>query len=1041
MADAPRGLPALGIRRPILVAVINLLIAIAGVAALLGVEVRELPDVDRPRITVTAAFPGAAPETMDAEVTRPLEGAVARVAGVRSISASSEESSTRIVVEFDPDSDLDTAAADVREAVGRVERSLPEGVDRVSIIKADQDSRPVVRVAALTTELGLEDLTRRINNDVVPALNAIPGVADVSVFGDRERELRVVLDPLRLAAHGLDTRDVIDPLRDADLDVPAGSLRATDLELRVRTEAVLDTPARIEALEIRPGLRLGDIAHAVFAPANARSKVELNGEAILGMGIIRQAQSNTLEISAGVDRVLAELNPRFTDLELVKTSDDARFIRSAIQEVLITLAAAGSIVIAAIWLFTGSGRATLIPAITIPLALIGTVAAIWVLGFSINLITLLALVLATGLVVDDAIVVLENIQRRRRQGLGASAAALLGTHQVFFAVVATTVVLASVFIPISMIPSTAGRLFREFGVVLAVAVVISSFVALSLVPALTAWLLRHEKPPGALVTGLRRFGQRLADLYLRLLTGLLRRPVAASTMAALVLGAGGFLFQQIDQELLPSEDRSLLFISATGPDGAGLSYSEQQAWRIQSRLEPWVENGEIARVFTIAGRWDPNRIFVVAPLVDWDQRDRSQQTIMGEVQAALADLPGVQARVGSSNSLGLRGVGGGLEIALLGDDYEEIYVAAQNYAAAIEDRIPGLSQPRIGYAATQPQMRVEIDRQRARELGISLDAVGDAIETIVAGFKIADLSIADQSIPLRLQARRDTLTRPSDLELIQVRSDEGAMVPLSTFVSLREEGVPAELDRQAQRRAINIGLSIRDDYPLQRAVDELRQLAAEELPQGVSLLTTGEAETLEETRRDMTITYLLALVIVLLVLTAQFESVMSALVVMATVPFGLAAAVFALTLTGTSINIYSQIGLLLLIGLMAKNGILLVEFANQLRDRGESVRDAALGGARVRLRPVAMTTIATVLGGLPLILSGGAGAESRSAIGWVVFGGLGMAAFFTLFLTPLIYVALARFARPRAASAAILEEELDQAVSNNASSIAGSANK
>jgi len=418
MADAPRGLPALGIRRPILVAVINLLIAIAGVAALLGVEVRELPDVDRPRITVTAAFPGAAPETMDAEVTRPLEGAVARVAGVRSISASSEESSTRIVVEFDPDSDLDTAAADVREAVGRVERSLPEGVDRVSIIKADQDSRPVVRVAALTTELGLEDLTRRIDNDVVPALNAIPGVADVSVFGDRERQLRVVLDPLRLAAHGLDTRDVIDPLRDADLDVPAGSLRATDLELRVRTEAVLDTPARIEALEIRPGLRLGDIAHAVFAPANARSKVELNGEAILGMGIIRQAQSNTLEISAGVDRVLAELNPRFTDLELVKTSDDARFIRSAIQEVLITLAAAGSIVIAAIWLFTGSGRATLIPAITIPLALIGTVAAIWVLGFSINLITLLALVLATGLVVDDAIVVLENIQRRRRQGLG-----------------------------------------------------------------------------------------------------------------------------------------------------------------------------------------------------------------------------------------------------------------------------------------------------------------------------------------------------------------------------------------------------------------------------------------------------------------------------------------------------------------------------------------------------------------------------------------------------------------------------------------------
>ena len=1041
MSPVPRGLPALGIRRPVLVAVVNLLIAIAGITALLGVEVRELPDVDRPRITVSAQYPGAAPETMDAEVTRRLEGAVARVSGVRSISASSEESSTRIVVEFDPDQDLDTAAADVREAVGRVERSLPDNVDRVNIIKADQDASPIVRVAARGPGLTLDALTRRVDNDIVPALISIPGVADVSVYGDRPRQLRVTLDPLRLAAHNLDVAAVIERLDNADLDVPAGSFRDSALELRVRADAAADTPARIEALELRPGLRIGDIANAVFAPADARSKVELNGEGIVGMGIIRQAQSNTLEISAGVDRVIAELNNRFTDVQLIKTSDDARFIRGAIREVLITLAAAAAIVIGAIWLFIGSLRATLIPAVTIPLALIGTLAAIWILGFSINLVTLLALVLATGLVVDDAIVVLENIQRRRGQGLGASAAALLGTHQVFFAVIATTLVLISVFVPISLIPSTAGRLFREFGVVLAVAVAISSFVALSLVPALAARVLRTEQRPGAIAGALRRLGGRLAAGYQALLTRLLRRAWLTGLFAIGLLAGAAFLATTIDQELLPDEDRSLVFVSASGPDGAGLKYSERQAWRIQARLEPWVDNGEIARLFTIAGRWDPNRIFVVAPLADWDQRARSQQAIMADMRGALTDLPGVQLWVGSTNSLGLRGVGGGLEVALLGDDYETLYAAARDYTAAIAERLPGLGEPRIGYAPTQPQLRVAIDREQARELGVSITGLGDTLQAMIAGYEIADLSVADQSIPLRLEASSSALVRPQDLELLQIRNADGVMVPLASLVTLSEEGVAAELDREAQRRAISIDLSIADDYPLQQTVDDLRALADQTLPEGVSLLTTGEAEALEETRREVLITYALALLVVFLVLAAQFESLMSALVVMATVPFGLAAAVLALTLTGTSLNVYSQIGLLLLIGLMAKNGILLVEFADQLRDRGYAVREAALGSAEVRLRPVAMTTIATVLGGLPLILSGGAGGESRAAIGWVVFGGLGLASVFTLFLTPLIYVALARFARPRAAAAAALDSELDQAVSNNTSTMDGSASR
>lgn len=1047
MTGAPRGLPALGIRRPVLVAVINLIIAIAGIAALRGVEVRELPDVDRPRITVSATFPGAAPETMDAEVTREIEGAVARVAGVRRISASSEESSTRVVVEFSADADLDSAAADVREAVSRVERSLPDNVDRVNVIKADQDASPVVRVAARGSGLSLDALTRRVETDIIPALVSLPGVADVRLYGDRQRQLRVAVDPLRLSAHGLAVADLITRLEDTDLDIPAGSFRDSPLELRVRANATVGTPARIEALEVEPGLRLGDVARVFFSPADARSRVQLNGEPILGLGIVRQAQSNTLEISTAAEAAIEELNRRYDDVDLVKTSDDAVFIRGAISEVLITLIAATLIVVATIWLFIGSARATLIPAITIPLALTGTIAAIWLLGFSINLLTLLALVLATGLVVDDAIVVLENIQRRQRMGLSAGAAALLGTHQVFFAVIATTAVLVAVFVPISLLPSTTGRLFREFGGVLAVAVGLSSFIALSLVPALAARILRpaddivSAAPSRGRVTGLRRIGGAISRFYSRSLGHSIAHPWLMALVGLLVLGLAAQQFTRIDQTLLPEEDRGLIYVVGNGPDGAGLRYSQNQAWRMQARLQPLVDSGEISRLFTIAGRWDPNRILIVAPLAPWSERERDERVIAADVRAALADLPGVNTRVGSPNSLGLRGAGSGLEVSLLGNDYDRLYASAQRLSRAIEDDVDGLGSARIDYSPTQPQLRVDIDRQRAEALNVPIDGLAETLETMISGLDIVDLNIDDRAIPLRLESSSRQVNSPGDLANLRIQSDDGAMVPLSTLVSLHEEGVAAELDREAQRRAISIDLAVDDGYPLQAAVADLRTLADEDLPDGVGLITRGEAETLEESRQEVFLTYGLALLIVLLVLAAQFESVMSAIVVMLTVPFGLAAAVFALALSGTSINIYSQIGLILLIGLMAKNGILLVEFANQLRDIGHSLREAALESARVRLRPVSMTIIATVFGGLPLILGSGAGAESRAAIGWVVFGGLGIAALFTLYFTPALYLLLARFARPRAAAQAALDRELDQPVSDSTSAMEGSASK
>ncbi|PWG65471.1 efflux RND transporter permease subunit [Spiribacter halobius] len=1027
MRDPRGGLPALGIRRPVLVLVINLLIALAGVAALLAVEVRELPDVDRPRVTVTASYPGASPETMDAEVTRLIEGAVARVSGVRSISASSEENNTRIVIEFNPDEDLDQVAADAREAVSRVQRELPDQVEQVNVIKADDNASPVVRIAARSPTLGTDALTRVVEQDVIPELVSVPGVADISLFGERQRQLRVVVDPLRLASYGLAVNDIAEVLEDASLDVPAGSFRSDDLQLLVRADASTVTADQVEALEIRDAIRVGDVAHATFAPADASSFVRLNGGSIIGLGVIRQARSNTVEISAGIERVLERLNARLDDVELIKTSDDAIFIRGAIREVLITLGFSTLIVIAAIWLFIGSPRATLIPAVSIPLALIGTVAAIWMLGFSINLLTLLALVLATGLVVDDAIVVLENIQRRRSQGLAPRAAALLGTHQVFFAVVATTAVLISVFVPISLLPSTAGRLFREFGIVLAVAVALSSFVALSLVPAMAARVLARPRRRTALARGLARIGRGIAGGYEGSLALALRRPFLTLALGLLAAGGAALLFPQLERELLPPEDRGLLFISASGPDGAGLTYTERQANRMEAAVRPLLESGEVARLFTIVGRYDPNRALIVAPLAPWDERSRSQQAIAADLRAGLEGIPGAQIRVGSPNSLNLRGVGSGLEVALLGNDYETLYAAARELARRVETDLPNLSQPDISYQPTQPQLRLQVDRQRARELGIGLDGLARTLQAMIDGEELVDLNVADEAVPVFLESTTGEINDPGDLANLYVSTDAGALVPLSSVITLSEEGVAAELDREFQRRAITLDVAVAGDYPLQSAVDDLRALADEVLPDSVTMVPLGEAQTLQETSRDVTLTYGLALLVVLLVLCAQFESLTSALVVTLTVPFGVAAAVFALYLTGTSVNIYSQIGLILLIGLMAKNGILLVEFADQLRDRGASVTEAALGSARVRLRPVAMTMIATVLGGLPLILGSGPGAEARSAIGWVVFGGLGLAAVFTLYLTPVIYQGLARFSRPRASEAERLERELEAA--------------
>ncbi len=1016
-------LPSMSIRRPVLIVVLNLLIIIAGIAAIQGVEVRELPDVDRPVISVTASYPGAAPETVDTEVTSRLEGAAARVSGVKSIRASSEEGSSRIVIEFRPGIDLDNAANETRESVSRVQRGLPEQVENVSIIKADNDAESVVALAISSDALDLPALTERVETDLAPNFLNIPGVADVRLTGDRRRVMRVVIEPLRLSSYNLTVTQVAAALRQAPFDVPAGSLKSTDQQLIVRADASSVSPEDVENIVISGTTRVGDVATVYFGPADASSITRLDGKQVLGLGIIRQARSNTIEISDEVLRLVEDLRKQYPDLTIQVTDDDAEFIRSSVEEVITSLGLTILLVIATLWLFIGSGRATIIPAASIPVALIGAVAVIWLLGFSINILTLLALVLATGLIVDDAIVVSENIQRRRTMGLGARAAAVIGTREVFFAVVATTAVLVAVFVPIAFLPSTAGRLFREFGGVLAAAVIISSFVALSLVPALTARLpLKEHKE-----TVLSRIGTRFSNIYSKTLHWVLDHALLVFVGCTLVAGSAVWFYLQVDNELMPQEDRGQIRIFARGPDGVGLNFMDRQAQRMEEILLPYVNGGAVQSINTRVGQWDPNLVFITVRLTDWEERDRSQQEIIDEISEPLSRIPGAPARAFGSNSLNLRGQGGGLEVALTGDEYLDIYNAALAFGEAVQSEMPEVGFPRVGYQPTQPQLRVNIDRRRAADLGVSLSDISTTLRVAINGDDLVDLNIGDQAVPIMLQANRNLIKSPTDLANLYVGTADGQVVPLSAVASISEEGVAAELERRAQRRAIEVDMQMPTSIPIEQVVENLRRIANDTLPENIGMVLLGEAEAYEETEREVMMTYILAFIIVLLVLAAQFESVNSAVVVMATVPFGIAAAFFALFITGTSINVFSQIGLVMLIGLIAKNSILLVEFADQLRDKGQSVRDAVEHAASIRLRPIMMTLVSTLLGALPLILSVGAGAEARNSIGWVVFGGLAFAVLFTLYLTPVIYLALARFTKPRADETQRLEREMEQA--------------
>ncbi|MFS4437392.1 efflux RND transporter permease subunit [Paracoccaceae bacterium GXU_MW_L88] len=999
------GPSALFVRRPVLALVLNLLIIIAGLAALTTVDVREMPAVERPVVSVRTDYDGASPETVDTGVTEVLQDAVTQLEGAIAFSASSSYERSRITIELADGVDPDVAASDLVSIVARVASQLPDGADDPEVSVSDPDAEPIIRLA-LVGDLPLTDLTELATGPISDALLLVDGVADVQVYGDTEQEFRVIADMPSLIGRGLTIADLSEALGRIRVDAALGSLSsdAQDIVLRISNDD--PSAADIEALRINETTSIGDVARVVLTAKEKTTTARMDGQTSIGLGILRQSVANTLAVSQEVRGAIGEIQQTLPEgVRIVTGSDDGIYIENSIREVSLAIGISILIVIAVIYAFLGSLRATLLPAFAIPVALIGTIAAIWLAGFSVNTISLLALVLATGLVVDDAIVVTENIVRLRGKGAGPNRAAADGASQVFFAVISTTATLAAVFIPISFLPGQAGGVFTEFGFVLAFAVGLSSFVALTLTPALAAII-----DPGRAQAGRKTAddGGWAGRGYARFAKRMFGAPelVIGVAIAFAVLCFG--LVKTLPSEITPTEDRGAFFISARAPTGTSVEFADGAITQIEEALAPYQASGEVDAVTSIVRA---GRSFVIVRLSDWVSGRRSQQEILQELNPLFAEIPSISVAAFGGNSLGIRGGGEGLSAALTGADYPTLARVGDELVAAMEGD-PTFLRPELDYETDEPLLSVQIDRDEARDLGLSPDDLALAIRVMTEGVVPATVFLEGTETDVAIRPGGRPVDDPRDLERLFARTTSGTFVPLSTFMSLEQIAGPSSLNREGRERAVELRSDLGASVALGDAADRLRELAADTLPSGIRLVMTGEAAALEESRNGTILVFATAFLVVFLVLAAQFESIVSAAIILLTVPFGLGAAVAAIALTGGSLNYYSQIGLVMLIGIMAKNGILLVEFANQRREDGADVETAILDALKLRLRPVMMTMISTVLGGVPLVLASGAGAEARMAVGWVIVGGLGFATIFTMLLTPVLYRLLAPLSPP-----------------------------
>jgi len=1010
-------LSEISVRRPVFAMVVSLLLTIIGLMALGRLTVRESPNVQPPVVSIDTVYRGASAAVIESKITQLIENQIAGLEGVETLRSTSFDERSRISIEFALDRDIESAANDVRDRVSRVVRQLPDEADQPQIAKVDTSSEAVVWLALTSDTRTQLELTDYADRYLVDRVSVVPGVATIRFGGERRYAMRVWLDRKALAARQLTVQDVEDSLRQENIELPAGRIESLDREFTLRTDTGFRTPGDFRQLVVGRGgdgylVRLGEVASVEVAAEDLRSIARTDGKPGVSLGIIPQSTANVLDVSKGVYAELAEMQKTLPkDLKLDISVDDSVFVSKSIYEVEHALVVALLLVLVVIYLFLGTVRATIIPAVTIPVSIISACIVMAVAGFSINVLTLLGAVLAIGLVVDDAIVVLENIVRRMELGEAPLIAAVDGSREIGFAVIATTLVLMAVFLPISFIPGNVGRLFGEFGITIAAAIGISSLVALTLVPMLCSKIFAKGIVRGRVAHAVDRFFQRLSSMYERSLRRALAAPLTVFVAGGLAIGLAFILFKDLPSEYAPTEDRQRVFIRVTAPEGSSLQYLDRYLRQVEEVVQEEVEGGTVRRFNSRAptfGGTDMNSGFVSLNLSEWDERTESAQEIAARLRTRLADLVGVRVNVGTPGGLGVRGSGIPVQVVLGGSDYEEL-ANWRDIILAKAAANPGLTNIDSDFYARKPQIRVMVDRDRAGDLGVSLTAVGRTLESMMGSRIVTTYLDRGEQYNVVLQAKDTDRATTSDLTNIYVRSaTTRQLVPLSSLVTIEETAGPTELKRFDRLRSITISANLTPGYALGEALEYMENLIRTELPAHAVINYDGESREFKRSGNALYVTFMLALMIVFLVLAAQFESFRHPLIIMMTVPLAVAGALLGLWLTDRSINVYSQIGCIMLIGLAAKNGILIVEFANQLRDRGVEFYQSIIESSAIRLRPVLMTSLCTVFGAVPLLIASGAGAESRSTIGSVIVYGVTFSLLLTLYVVPVIYVFVAR---------------------------------
>ena len=1012
------------VRRPVFAIVISLMLLVVGLVALgrLWQTVREFPDINPPIVSIDTRYRGAAADIVETKITQPIEDRIAGVELIDKLRSSSADERSRITVEFDLDRNVDEAANDIRDRVGRVIDDLPVEADAPEIAKADSTADPIIYLALSSDNMNVLELTDYAERNIVDRFSALPGVARVNLAGSRRYAMRIWIDRQALAARGLTVADIEGALRRENVQAPAGRLESNEREFTLTTATGLDTQEDFRNLVIGRGadgylVRLGEVSGVELAAENERSAARTNGVPGISIGLEAQSKANTLEVARAVRNEVEILNrdlPKGAQLGI--NVDRAVFIEASMREVMIALGISLALVLVVIYAFLGNWRATMIPAVTIPISIIAACGAMYALGFTINTLTLLGMVLAIGLVVDDAIVVLENIYRRIERGEQSLLAAITGSHEIGFAVIATTLVLSAVFVPISFQTGRIGRLFSEFGFTLAASILFSCLVALTLTPMMTSQLFSQGATRSRTSHAIDGIFARLSRSYESVLRRAIARPMAVIIGAVAIFAVAIGLYLTLPQENTPPEDRGVVRILLTGPEGATMEYMERYTRQLEDILAAEAAKGDIVRYNSriapggLSGAGEVNRAVGFVVLKDWGERKRTSQEVAASIQAKVAQMPGVRAGVFIPTAFNW-GASEPVQAVLQGPDYTQLRDWSDKVLARAE-QIPGLVDLDTDYKERKPQMKVSVNRNRAADLGVSLDTIGRTLETMLASRIVTTFIKEGREYYVILQGRSQDRASPNDLDNLYVRSERsGDLIPLSAVVKLEESAVATQLNRFDRLRAITIKANLAPGYSMGEAIKFFRQVVDEELPPSAKLDFDGESREYLKSSQALYWTFLGALLVVFLVLAAQFESFTLPFIIMTTVPLAMVGAIVGLWAFGMSINIFSQIAIVMLVGLAAKNGVLIVEFANQLRDRGVEFIDAIREAAVTRLRPVLMTSLCSAFGSVPLLLAHGAGAESRQPIGVVVMGGVLLSMVLTLVVVPAVYTVVARNTR------------------------------